>query len=202
MTPLMNKCLHKAEALHKDVTYGGGMVMLQQIEGTVALVSQNSKLTGQDKENAICAAYLHKCFEPKRIAEGVKPMTMEEVEKYANPQVRQIVEELASEPAEPETQTKMEQWQTKAEWSKTLSAAAQEILLAEKVLNFETSRDRPNPKKPLEWHLEYFQTRMLMVEALKNTNEKLYQRAVQTKNEGLKVISAMLKARNQTLQKD
>lgn len=192
MTPLENKCLHQAEKLHAGVVYGGGLVMLDQVKGTYDLVARKSMLIDKEKENALCAALLHKCWETKRIAPGVQPMTMDEVEKYTNKDVRKIVEELASEPEEDKNQTKMEQWKVKAKWAKKLSPAAQEILLAEKIQNFEVSRDKPNLKKPLEWHMEYFQTRMLLVEAIKNTNGVLYRKALQTKNEGMTVIKIKL----------
>ena len=193
MTELENKCLYHATRLHQGVVYGGGMVMLDQVKGTTELVKNHSKLDGEDKEIAVCAALLHKCFETKRIAEGIAPLTMEQVSQIAGPKVLSVIQELALEP-EDETKTKMEQWQEKAEWAKGLSPQAQEILLAEKIMNFETSRDKPNPKKPLSWHQEYFQTRMLMVEALKDANPELYKIAAQTKEEGLSKITAMQKA--------
>lgn len=192
MTPLENKCLYLAEKLHDGVVYGGGLVMLDQIKGTHALLERNSMLDGVEKENALCAALLHKCWESKRIAPEQTPLTMDEVEKYTNPAVRQIVEELASEPEEDKNQTKTQQWQVKAKWAKQLSPAAREILLAEKIQNFEVSRDKPNPAKPLAWHQEYFQTRMLMVEAIKTTNDLLYRQALQTKNEGMAVIQVLM----------
>ncbi len=192
MTPLINKCYHQAEKLHNSVVYGGGLVMLDQVKGTARWVEGCSQLTGTDKEVVMCAALLHKCFESKRIADGVQPMTMDDVEKLAGPKVRSIVEELASEP-ETEGLSKEEQWKEKAEWAKGLSKEAQEILLAEKIMNFRVSRDRPNPKKPLAWHKQYYETRMLMVDALREANPELYRIAVQTKDAGLSKIQAMQK---------
>lgn len=191
MTVVLNKCAHYAKQLHEDVVYGGGLNMMDQINGTVALVAKYSRLTGADKETALAAAFLHKCFEPKRIKEGVEPLTMDQVEKIAGPQVRAVVEELSTEP-ETETLSKVDQWKEKAEWAQKLSPAAQEILLAEKVLNFEVSRDRPNPKKPLTWHKEYFETRMLMVDKIKDTNPELYRVATQTRDQALVKINALL----------
>ncbi len=193
MTPLMNKCLHQAKRLHNDVVYGGGLVMLDQVLGTTDLIKKHTQFTGKDREVVVCAALLHKCFEEKRIADGVQPMSMDEVEKLAGPKVRSIIEELASEP-ENESLSKEDQWKEKAEWAKGLSKEAQEILLAEKVMNFRVSRDKPNPKKPLAWHKQYYETRMLMVEALREANPALYRIAVQTKDEGLVKIQAMQKA--------
>ena len=190
MNALENKCLFYATRLHDGVVYGGGMVMLDQVKGTADLVKKHSALTGTKKEIAVCAALLHKCFEKKRIAEDVAPLTMEQVCEIAGPKVLSVIQELTTEP-EDENKTKVEQWKEKADWSKTLSPQAQEILLAEKIMNFETSRDKPNPKKPLSWHQEYFQTRMILVDALKDVNHELYNIAVKTKNEGLNKITAM-----------
>ncbi len=58
-------------------------------------------------------------------------------------------------------------------------------------MNFRVSRDKPNPSKPLSWHKTYYQTRMLMVEALRDVNPRLYHLASQTKDEGLVKIQAM-----------
>ncbi len=192
MKQLENKCLYIAEKLHGGVVYGGGMVMLDQIKGTTNLVKKHSNLKGKEKEIAVLAALLHKCFEKKRIAEGVAPLTMDEVKKIAGNQVLSVIQELASEP-EDKNKTKLGQWEEKAQWAKGLSHQAQEILLAEKIMNFETSRDKPNPNKPLAWHQEYFQTRMKMVDALKDVNPELYNIAVQTKNQGLAKIAMLQK---------
>ena len=192
MTKLENKCLYYAEKLHSGVVYGAGLVILDQVKGTTNIVKAHSNLTGDEKETAVLATLLHKCFEKKRIAEGVAPLTPNDVKKIAGEKVLSVIQELASEP-EDKNKTKMGQWEEKAQWSKGLSHQAQEILLAEKIMNFEVSRDKPNPSKPLSWHQEYFQTRMLMVDALKEVNPTLYHIAVQTKNEGLYKIAMMQK---------
>ena len=189
MTELENKCLFYATRLHEGVVYGGGLNMLAQVEGTTQLIRDHSNLTGEEKEVAICAALLHKCFEPKRIAEGQKPLTQQEIIDLAGEKVAAVIDELRSEP-EDENKSKTEQWQEKAAWAKTLSPAAREILLAEKIMNFRTSRDNPNMKKALSWHIEYFKTRMLMVEAIKDTNPTLYKEAVAVKDAGLKKLKA------------
>ncbi len=190
LTPLENKCLYMAQKLHKDVVYGNNMVMLDQVMGTTELVHRNSELRGKRLENLVCAALLHKCFEEKRIAQGVNPLSLDDVERLAGPQVRSIVAELASEP-EDKNKSKIEQWKEKAEWAKGLSSEAQEILLAEKIMNFRVSRDKPNPNKPLSWHKEYYETRMLMVDALYETNPLLHRMATQTRDEGMFKIQAL-----------
>lgn len=192
MTQLENKCLYYADRLHNGVVYGGGMVMLDQIKGTTNFVKKYSNLMGDEKETAVCAALLHKCFEKKRIADSVSPLTMEDVKQIAGEKVLSIIQELATEP-EDKNKTKLAQWEEKAQWAKGLSPQAQEILLAEKIMNFETSRDKPNPSKPLAWHKEYFQTRMVMVDALKDVNPTLYNIALKTKNEGLAKIVTLQK---------
>lgn len=190
MSPLENKCLYQAKKLHQGVIFGNGLVMLDQIIATTNLVKQFSQLTADKKEITVCASLLHKCFESKRIAPDVSPMNLNSVELLAGSAVRAIVEELSTEP-EDETKSKKEQWQEKAIWARALSPEAREILLAEKVVNFKVSRDQPNSKKPLTWHKEYYETRMLMVEAIKETNPHLYQLAVKIKNEGLMKIYVM-----------
>jgi hypothetical protein len=46
-----------------------------------------------------------------------------------------------------------------------LSADARVVLIAEKIANFETSRENPNTKKPPEWHRNYTTTRKAVVDA-------------------------------------
>ncbi|MBP5161336.1 MAG: HD domain-containing protein [Alphaproteobacteria bacterium] len=186
----MSKCHRKAAELHKGVVYGAGANMFDQVTRTAALLHTTSSLAGRERTDAICAALLHKCFEKNRIAEGQKPLTQQEIIDLAGEKVAAVIDELRSEPPEKKNQTKTEQWQEKAAWAKTLSPAAREILLAEKIVNFETSRDDPNKQKALSWHIEYFKTRMLMVEAIKDTNPALYKEAVAVKDAGLKKLKA------------
>ena len=63
-------------------------------------------------------------------------------------------------------------------------------------MNFETSRDKPNPKWPLERHQEYYRTRMIMVEALRGTNPALYNIATRVRDEGMERIRGMIAAQN------
>lgn len=182
MTEQELKCLHCAEVLHNGVTYGDGLSMLEQITHTANLVYGNTILTGEEAKTVYCAALLHKCFEPKRIVKWQLPLSEETVRRIAGDKVLAVVNELRGEP-EDENKSKHDQWVEKAKWAKGLSHAAREILLAEKVINFRTSRDKPNPQKPLAWHLEYLETRMLMVEAIKDTNFALSQKAHQAKEE-------------------
>lgn len=207
MSDLIKTCQRKAEELHAGVTYGDGLSMLDQVLGTKKLVEEFSRLQGQDKEVAMAAALLHKCFETKRINAG-KALSTKEVESIAGPQVLSIITELQSEP-ENKSLSKKDQWAEKAEWAKTLSPAAQEIVLAEKIMNFETTRDRMNavrmanvpavrgatgvknpmisddPKSKPAWHKEYMETRMLVVDALQEVNPRMYVRARKAHGEAM-----------------
>jgi len=212
MTELVKRCMEKAVELHDGVKYGRDQVMLDQVKRVATLVEQQSNLTGEDKENAIAAAYLHKCFEPKRIKSGVA-MTEEEVLAISNPRVLKIVQELGTEP-EDKSKTKMEQWEEKSGWARKLSTAAQEILLAEKVVNFETDgrwaaavvRSRvaaengkgPDPYQPapgskdsLEWHREYVATRTIMVDTLADVSPRLYAAARKARAEAVIKMNAI-----------
>lgn len=190
----LTQILDQVRVLHEGVTYGYGLSMTDQVLGTAGLVEKHSFLKGEDRENAIAAALLHKCFDKKRVYGG-QIMRSTDVEKLAGPKVLAIVKELATEP-EDKSKSKAEQWDEKAAWAKTLSPAAQEILVAEKIMNFNTTRDRMktevmkrvgavkgiapapklsnDPKARPAWHREYIETRTKMVEALRENNIRLY----------------------------
>ena len=212
MTDLVKKCMDKAVELHDGVKYGRDQVMLDQVKRVADLVAAYSKLTGEDKENAVAAAYLHKCFEAKRIKSGVA-MTEDEVLSISNPRVLSIIRELSTEP-EDKSKTKMAQWEEKAGWARTLSTAAQEILLAEKVVNFETdgrwaasvvrsrvaaeNGNKPDPYQPqpgskdtLDWHREYVATRTIMVDTLADINPRLYMAARKARAEAVLKMNAI-----------
>lgn len=237
LKPMLNKCYYQAKCLHEGVTYGGGLVMLDQVIRTAKILAGHLEGSSDEKKDAVCAALLHKCYEPKRIAEGVQPLTIDQVAKLAGENVAKVIAELATEPAEKDSmpkarqfmakeeniekylkeapdslkqyykqsfqaeqtntedeqkKSKVEEWTEKSEWAKTLSPMAQQLLLAEKIVNYEVSRDRPNMKKPLSWHKEYFETRQIMVDAIKQASPMLYQIACKTKNEGMKRINAKM----------
>jgi hypothetical protein len=98
-----------------------------------------------------------------------------------------IINDLHSEPNE-EDKTHEQIWNEKAEWAKTFSNEAKQILLAEKIANFEVFRDNPNPEWELNRHKAYYETRMKVVEVCKDSNPDLYKLALKTKEEGLKRI--------------
>ena len=212
MTDMKSKCVAKAVELHDGVKYGRDQTMLDQVMRVATLIEERSKLTGEDKENAIAAALLHKCFEAKRIKSGV-PMTEEEILAVSNPRVLSIIQELSTEP-EDKSKSKVAQWEEKSGWARKLSTAAQEILLAEKVVNFETDArwaaavvrsrvaaengDKPDPYQPepgskdsLEWHREYIQTRTIMVDTLADVSPRLFVAARKARAEAVIKMNAI-----------
>lgn len=185
---LIENALAIATDLHKDVIYGGGLNMLDQVKRTAELIQENTQ--SEDKESVLIAAYLHKSQETKRISEGKAPISLIEIAQKFGYKTAKIVSELSFEPEEDKNQTKTEQWQEKTKWAKGLSKESQEILLAEKICNFETSCNNPNPKKAPSWHIEYFNTRMIMVDALKEANPKLYEIARDLSVKGIQIQQA------------
>lgn len=189
--------------LHDGVKYGGGLVMSDQVQGTVDKIT--SLYEGENKDAVIMAAYLHKCRETKRINPGQKPYALSDVKKNFGPKVAEVVSELSSEPTGDELKARMAafrqenpnidlsdkevEWTVLADWAKGLSKEAQAILLAEKLQNFEVSRDNPNMEKPISWHREYYNTRTIMVEAIKDVSPALYNECVKVKGQGMEALS-------------
>ena len=181
-----------AKFWHKGVSYGGKKCtslddesgMFAQVKGTAEKVS--TFYQGEDKQEIILAAYLYKALEVEKLNEraleargkATKEDVLRAIAHNFSPEVASIVEELAGEPEEDKSQTKEQQWQEKTKWAMGLSHQAKVILLAEKLQNFEVSYENPNPKKPPEWHVEYYKTRMIMVEALRNDCPALYEECV------------------------
>ncbi|MBQ7412700.1 MAG: hypothetical protein IJV07_00280 [Alphaproteobacteria bacterium] len=217
MNTLVSVCRSKAIGMHSGVTYGKGLSMLDQVLGTAKLVEDNTAFSGVQKEEVVAAALLHKSFEAKRI-NGGRAMTTRDIVILAGTTVASIVQELSTEP-EDKSKSKAEQWAEKAAWAKTLSPAAQEILQAEKIMNFETTRDRlrdmavarqmgaengedkDGPKSKPAWHKEYIETRSLMVEALHDNNVALYAIARHVRAEALKNVETLEKQNKQMLLK-
>ena len=183
MTPLVNKALKVATDLHGNVKFGKSSTMIEQLKKTLNMLDKYTELTGEEKEVLLAAALLNKCHEPKRIDtdNGQKPWTKEDVKTHFGEKVGAIVAELMTEPDEPEHLTKMEQWAIKADWAKELSVQAQQILLAEKIINYQQTRDDPTPKWSVERHKEYMNSRQLLVDAVKEASPKLYGLALETR---------------------
>ncbi|MBP5534970.1 MAG: hypothetical protein J6Y03_05670 [Alphaproteobacteria bacterium] len=200
-----------AKFWHKGVDYGGKKCtgpddesgMFAQVKGTAQKVSAfyhinvEDKQQVEEKQQIVLTAYLYKALEVKRLNEKAiearKNATKEDVLRAIahnfSPEVASIVEELAGEPEEDKSQTKEQQWQEKTKWAMGLSHQAKVILLAEKLQNFEVSYKNPNPKKPPEWHIEYYKTRMIMVEALRDACPALYEECVKYFSLGVNSLS-------------
>ncbi len=187
MTPVENKALHVAEELHGKVKFGKSSTMIEQLRRTRELLAENTELKGDERDILLAASWLNKCHEAKRIdtENGKTPWTIEDVEKHFGQKVAKVVGELMTEPDEPEHLTKMQQWTIKAEWAQTLSQPSQQILLAEKIINYMQTRDDPTPKWSVARHKEYLDSRDLMVEAIKSASPRLYQLSRDVKKEAL-----------------
>lgn len=187
MTPVENKAIHVAEELHGNVKFGKSSTMIEQLRKTREILAENTELMGEDRDILLAAAWLNKCHEAKRIdtENGKTPWVLADVEKHFGAKVAKVVGELMTEPDEPEHLTKMQQWAIKADWAQTLSVEAQQILLAEKIINYMQTRDDPTPKWSVARHKEYLDSRDLMVEAIKGASSKLYQLSRKVKAEAL-----------------
>ena len=202
---------------HDGVKYGGGLVMSDQVQGTVDKI--DAFYNGENKEDILTAAYLHKCLEKKRVnPELLIPYTLTDVEKNFGPKVAAIVSEISSEPhgdalkaqiasfkeSNPETDLtdKQIEWTILSDWAKGLSKETQVILLAEKLQNYEVSLKNPNSEKPVSWHREYYETRQIMVEAIKDASPALYKQCRDVKEIAMEALfyeddmDAYLRARN------
>ncbi len=192
-----------AKRLHGEVPYGNGSTMYAQVKATAAEIFEN--VGSEDRSFLYCVALLHKSQEKKRIAEGLEPLSNSYIEEYFGTEGVKIIRELASEPddlprgeAESDRDYKLRDGAAKAEWAKGLSAGAQKILLAEKLANFMTSWQNPNPKWSNEKHALYYESRMPLVEALKDTDadtKKMYDVCVYRMQEGLKALGIPVPAK-------
>lgn len=189
---LIRKARAMAIYLHSGVAYGKNGKMLDQVTNTATIVSQNKDLSKEEVMIATIAAWLHKSWEAKRIQAGIPPLSNKEVSNKFGEKVAHIVTELSREPNE-KYASKTDEWNAKTAWAKELSKEAQLILLAEKKVNFETSRDNPSMDKPLPWHLEYFATRSIMVDALAPSFPALAQEINQVRAQGESAIQQKIK---------
>ena len=201
-----------ANAIHRDVFYGGGLDMLAQVQSTRKALDG----TKYKDDRAITAAtFLHKIGEKKRLnsqteaflAEQRKtnpnydiwgalydyfgqPETMnpailraleivneikifdKAVDDYEKAKIAELGEEAGKSAAQ-EFQVRFLSGKMTDDDRKfapsalggELSADARVVLIAEKIANFETSRDKPNTKKQPEWHRNYTLTRKAVVDA-------------------------------------
>lgn len=195
----LNNIVHIAQniahSLHAGKEYGKNSNMYEQIKGLVQVLDKYTTLQGTEKDNLLAAAWLSKSIEPSKIVEGKVALTLESIAQSCGTKVADIVNELCTEEKkekDAEKAFKQEQldagvneenlkkeskdtvWLKKSVDALNLSHGAREILMAEKQSNFINDADTSRTKKGYTWHIEYYMTRMLMVEALKETNLELY----------------------------
>lgn len=184
-----------ARSLHEGKEYGKNSNMYEQIKSLVTVLDEYTTLQGTDKENLLAAAWLSKSIEPSKLAPGKEALSLEAIADACGQQTAEIVNELCTQEKKekdaekaykqsqlnagvPEDALRKEPkdsvWLKKSQDAIHLSHGAREILMAEKQSNFINDADTSHTKKGYAWHIEYYMTRMLMVEALKDTNPKLY----------------------------
>lgn len=173
---VIEKAHDTAKRLHEGKAYGNDSNMFNQLEETVKAIEGFTGLTGTDRDNVIAATYLSKCQEQSKLGEGQVALSDDELVSEFGVDVAKIVKEVNAEPKEDKTQSADKIWLDKIyNWAEKCTPATREILMAEKRANFVTSFTAPSDKKEPAWHAGYYLTRMLMVEALRGTNEALYQ---------------------------
>ncbi len=86
----------------------------------------------------------------------------------------------------------LKDWHAMAAWAEQQNNQVKAVLLAEKLQNFVVSRDNPNPKKEPAWHINYYHTRMIMVEAIKEASHELYTECVKVADQGIDAQKAKL----------
>lgn len=195
MSELIQKAKETARDLHEGKAYGKNSNMFEQIKGLVEVLDTYTTLNGKEKETLIAAAWLSKSIEHSKLAEGKNALDVQGIQALCGNDVAEIVQQLCTEEAKEkaaEKQYKADQlakgiaeqdvksepkdaiWLKKSIDAQGLSHASREILMAEKQSNFINDADTSKTKKGHAWHIEYYLTRMLMVEALKDTNPQLY----------------------------
>lgn len=199
MTNTENSIVLKAQELayllHNGKEYGRNSNMYEQIKALVEVLNPYTTLQGQDKDTLLAAAWLSKSNEPSKLGPEQQPLSISDISSIFGADVSKIVDELCTEEKkEKEAERAYKQgqldqgvkqedlkkepkesvWLKKSIAALTLSHGAREILMAEKQSNFINDADTTRTKKGYAWHIEYYTTRMLMVEALKDTNPQLY----------------------------
>jgi len=176
----LSETLRVAERLHKSVPYGDGLSAFDQVK-RCAEIALNE--TGDLQLAKL--ALLSKSQKPKKVADG-KTLPLNEIKELGDEKLVELVKLLGGEPSAAEKTDAL--WKAKIDWAKTLSPLAKQVLLIEKIVNFETSRDYPNPAWSSEKHADYIRTRMQIVEACKDANSKLYALACKTRDEALNAL--------------
>ena len=109
---------------------------------------------------------------------------------------KHIVDNVRAMATEPD----LKDWHAMASWASQQNSQVKAVLLAEKLQNFVVSRDKPNPKKEPAWHINYYNTRMIMVEAVKEASPELYAKCVEVAEQGITAQKAKLAEMEQVAQ--
>lgn len=192
----LSLAIRKSYEWHNGVVYGGGMVMTDQLNGTASAVDKYYK--GPDKTEVLITALLSKAWEEKRHNEETKGnpnagTSYADLLKNFGLTVAENIRAMSSEPD-------LKDWHEMAAWAKKQNPQVQVVLLAEKLQNFIVSRDKPNPKKEPAWHINYYNTRMVMVEALREACPALYVECVKVAEQGIAAQERKLVAMEQIAQ--
>ncbi|MBR5130125.1 MAG: hypothetical protein IKV03_02750 [Alphaproteobacteria bacterium] len=178
----LSLAIERAFSWHKGVEYGCGLSMTNQLNGTANAIDQF--YTGSDKKDILITALLSKAWEASRQNEITKnnPQSRTSYEALVEDFGNSIADNIKALSTEPDTKD----WHEIAMWASKQNQQVQTVLLAEKLQNFIVSRDRPNPKKSPDWHINYYNTRMIVVEALREACPALYVECVKVSEQGLK----------------
>ena len=178
----LSLAIQRSYEWHSGVEYGGGLVMTNQLNGTANAIDIHYK--GEDKTEVLITALLSKAWEIKRHNETTKnnPNARNSYADLVEDFGKNIADNVKAISTEPDTKD----WGEMAAWAEKQNSQVQAVLLAEKLQNFIVSRDNPNPKKEPVWHINYYKTRMIMIEALREACPALYVECVKVSEQGIK----------------
>ena len=167
---------------HQGVEYGGGLVMTTQLNGTANAIDIHYK--GKDKTDVLITALLSKAWETKHHNETTKnnPNARNSYDALVEDFGKSIADNIKAMSTQPDTKD----WHEMSAWAQKQNQQVQAVLLAEKLQNFIVSHSKPNPKKEPAWHINYYNTRMVMVEALREACPALYVECVRVSEQGIK----------------
>lgn len=198
-TKRLTLALQRAFEWHKGVEYGGGLVMTNQLNGTANAIDRHYQ--GKDKTDVLVTALLSKAWETKRHNEETKnnPNAGNSYEDLLKDFGQTVADNIKDMSTEPDTKD----WHEMAAWAQKQNPQVQAVLLAEKLQNFIVSRDNPNPKKEPAWHINYYNTRMIMVDAIKEACPELHAECVKVAAQGIEAqrrkLAEMAKAAEPTV---
>ena len=196
-TQQLTLAIERAYKWHNGVEYGGGLVMTNQLNGTANAIDVHYK--GEDKTDVLITALLSKAWESKRHNEETKNNPQQARNSY-EALVEDFGKKIADNIKDMSTEPDTKDWHEMAEWAQKQNPQVQAVLLAEKLQNFIVSRDKPNPKKEPAWHINYYKTRMIMVEALREACPALYVECVKVSEQGIKAQQRKLAEMEQVVQ--